>query len=147
MRYVDRPVRLVVVGEGTQRTVVERLAIQEGLADRVEFLGAANDETLLSLYAGALAVLYPPFDEDYGYVTIEAFLCAKPVLTAQDSGGTLEFVEDGINGRVLAAEPEPFGAAVNDLARDRAKASSLGDAGRERAKTITWDGVIQNLVG
>ena len=36
---------------------------------------------------------YAPFDEDYGYVTLEAFLARKPVITTTDAGGTLEFVE------------------------------------------------------
>ena len=54
-----------------------------------------DDEELLSLYRDALAVLYPPFDEDFGYVTLEAFLSRKPVITATDSGGPNEFVVDG----------------------------------------------------
>jgi glycosyltransferase involved in cell wall biosynthesis len=147
MRHVDSPLRLIVIGEGTRRDAVERLAVEEGVEHRVEFLGAVEDERLLSLYAGALAVLYPPFDEDYGYVTIEAFLCAKPLITAHDSGGPLEFVEDGVNGRVCVPEPEAFAEAINDLARNRARAASLGGAGLERARAITWDGVIQKLVG
>jgi glycosyltransferase involved in cell wall biosynthesis len=144
---VDRPVRLIVAGDGTQRTNVERLAEQVGVADRVKFLGAVEDEQLLALYANALAVVYAPFDEDFGYVTIEAFLARKPVLTCVDSGGTLEFVEDGVNGFVLPAEAEAIAAAINRLHHDRARAASLGDAGYTRAKTITWDGVIQKLVG
>jgi glycosyltransferase involved in cell wall biosynthesis len=49
---------------------------------------------------GLSAVLFAPYQEDYGYVTLEAFLSRKPVITARDSGGTLEFVEDGVNGYV-----------------------------------------------
>jgi glycosyltransferase involved in cell wall biosynthesis len=144
---VDRPVRLIVAGDGTQRANVERLAESTGVADRVKFLGAVEDEQLLALYANALAVVYAPFDEDFGYVTIEAFLARKPVLTCVDSGGTLEFVEDGVNGCVLPADAEALATAINSLHHDRARAASLGDAGYARAKTITWDGVIQKLVG
>ena len=42
-----------------------------------------------------LAVLYPPVDEDYGYVTLEGMLSSKPVVTCTDSGGPLEFIADG----------------------------------------------------
>src|SRR5574338_1694677 len=90
MPLVDRRIRLVVAGDGTQRANVERIAQETGVADRVSFLGAASDETLLDLYAGALGVLYPPFDEDFGYVTLEAFLARKPVITCTDSGGADE---------------------------------------------------------
>ncbi len=146
MRHVDTRIRLVVVGEGTERARVERVAAEEGVGDRVRFLGAVPDDELVALYAGALAVVYPPYDEDYGYVTLEAFLCAKPVITAIDSGGTREFVEDGVNGRVCHPEPEAIAAAINELASARAKAASLGEAGRARAQCVTWDGVIQKLI-
>lgn len=144
---VERPVRLIVAGDGTQRANVERLAETLGVADRVQFLGAVRDDQLLALYQGALAVAYAPFDEDFGYVTIEAFLARKPVLTCVDSGGTLEFVQDGVNGYVLPAEPEPIADAIARLHHDRRLAADLGDAGHARATTITWDGVIQKLVG
>jgi glycosyltransferase involved in cell wall biosynthesis len=53
---------------------------------------------------------------------------------------------DGINGLVRAPEPDAFADAINLLARDPRRAASLGDAGHERARTITWDGVIEKLV-
>lgn len=147
LRHVDPGVRLVVVGDGTQRENVERVAEQEGVRDRVVFLGAVGDEEVVGLYAGALGVVYTPFDEDYGYVTLEAFLSGKPVVTASDSGGVLEFVEHGVNGYVCTPDPGEVASAVNALAADRARAASLGAAGCERARLVTWDGVIEKLVG
>jgi len=88
-----------------------------------------------------------PFDEDYGYVTLEAFLAMKPVVTANDSGGTLEFVRDGENGFVCVPEPEPIGRAIAQLADNRNRARELGERGRARALEITWDGVVEQLVG
>jgi glycosyltransferase involved in cell wall biosynthesis len=146
MAQVDKPIRLVVAGEGTQRANVERAAVEAGVSDRVEFLGATDDERLLTLYREALAVLYPPYDEDFGYVTLEAFLSRKPVVTAVDSGGPNEFIVDGVNGFVRPPEPAAFADAINALARDKRRAASLGDAGYDRARTITWDGVIEKLV-
>ena len=146
MSRVDKPIRLVVAGDGTQRANVERMAAEAGLSDRVHFLGAVQDEQLLALYRDALAVLYPPYDEDFGYVTLEAFLSRKPVVTAVDSGGPNEFVVDGVNGFVRQPDAEAFADAINLLARDRGRAASLGAAGHERARMITWDGVIEKLV-
>ena len=90
--------------------------------------------------------MYTPFDEDYGYVTLEAFLAHKPVITATDAGGPLEFVEDGVNGFVCAPAPETVAAAINRLAHDRRLAASFGSSGFERVRAITWDGVISKLV-
>ncbi len=146
MARVDTPIRLVVAGDGTQRANVQRVAAEAGVGDRIDFLGTVEDEQLIALYRDTLAVLYPPYDEDFGYVTLEAFLARKPVITASDSGGPNEFVVDGVNGFVCAPEAEAFADAINTLARDTRRAASLGDAGYERARTITWDGVIEKLV-
>jgi glycosyltransferase involved in cell wall biosynthesis len=146
MRHVDRPIRLVMVGDGSQRARIEALIESLGVADRVELLGAVEEAALLRLYREALAVVYVPFDEDYGYVTLEAFLARKPVVTASDSGGPLEFVEEGVNGFACEPAVEAIAAAVNRLAADRALAARLGLAGFDRARTITWDGVIETLV-
>jgi glycosyltransferase involved in cell wall biosynthesis len=147
MQWVDSSVRLVVAGTGTQRTALEALAEKIGVSDRVTFRGALDDEDLITLYERALGVAYVPYDEDYGYVTLEAFLARRPVVTAVDSGGTLEFVEDGVNGLVCESEPEPLAASINRVAADRSLAPSLGAAGFERARQVTWDGVIDKLVG
>ncbi len=142
-----RSVRLVVAGEGPLRAALETRAAKAGVADRVTFAGAVDEDRLIELYANALAVAFPPFDEDYGYVTLEAFLAGKPVITTTDAGGPLEFVADGVNGSVVPPEPEAIGAAMARLASDRAQAARLGDAGHERASAITWDGVVERLIG
>jgi len=140
-------VRLVVVGDGSQRGALERVAADAGVAARVTFEGAPDDSRLAALYAGALAVIYTPFDEDYGYVTLEAFLARKPVITASDSGGTLEFVTHGDTGIVTDPDPLAIGTAVTQLANDRGLAAKLGNAGWARARNVTWDGVVERLVG
>ncbi len=147
MAHVPPPTRLVVVGEGSHRAQAEREAAEAGVTNRVVFAGSASGDELVKLYADALAVIYAPFDEDYGYVTLEAFLSGKPVITATDSGGTLEFVVDGENGFVCVPEPEAVGHAVTRLAADRQLAARLGRAGLARARTITWDGVVERLLG
>jgi len=147
MTMVDRPVELWLAGDGTQRANLEAFAAARGVSDRVRFLGAISDDDLLALYAGALAVAYAPFDEDFGYVTLEAFLARKPVITASDSGGTLEFVVDGVNGAIVEPKPEPLAVAVNQYAASRPRAASHGDAGHARAAGVSWEGVIEKLVG
>ena len=147
MAHVSRPLRLVVVGEGPYRAAAEAAAAEAGVADRVTFAGRARGDELISLYADALAVVYAPYDEDYGYVTLEAFLSRKAVITARDSGGTLEFVRDGENGYVCDPEPASVGAAIQRLGDNRKLAATLGDAGFDAAREVTWDGVVERLVG
>ena len=146
MAMVDHGVRLVVAGHGTQRANVTARAETLGVSNRVHFAGAVDDQTLIELYAGALAVVFAPFDEDFGYVTLESFLAHKPVITATDAGGPLEFVEDGTNGAICEPTPAAIAAAIDRYAADRARAASHGDAGYERARLITWDGVVERLL-
>ena len=146
LAHTTRTVRLVVVGNGPLKPQLEALAHQLAVSDRVVFAGGVGDAELVDLYAGALAVVFPPYDEDYGYVTLEGFLARKPVVTTTDAGGPLEFVEHGVNGFVTDPEPAAIGQAIAALAGDRRRAASLGDAGHDRAKTISWEGVVERLV-
>ncbi|MBI3493730.1 MAG: glycosyltransferase family 4 protein [Acidobacteria bacterium] len=146
LAHVEPRVRLVVVGEGPLRPQLEETAALAGVAGRVTWTGAIDTRELVDLYAGALGVVFPPFDEDYGYVTLEAFLARKPVVTTTDAGGPLEFVEQGVTGVIADPTPESIGDAVNRLARDRRLAQSLGDAGFERVRSITWDDVVGRLM-
>ena len=144
--HVDRRLRLVIAGDGSARQRLEERIEQNGLRQRVTLLGRVSDEQIVDLYAGARGVLFAPYDEDYGYVTLEAFLARKPVVTAADSGGTLEFVIDGTNGFVTAPSGEAIAEAINKLAGDTRLAASLGENGHDRARAVTWDGVVEKLV-
>jgi glycosyltransferase involved in cell wall biosynthesis len=142
-----RQVRLIVAGEGSHRPWLEDLAVKLDVADRVTFTGDIDDRQLAQLYANAFAVIFPPLDEDYGYVTLEAFLAHKPIVTTTDAGGPLEFVVDGVNGLIAEPDADALAASMARLADDHALARRLGDAGFERASLITWDGVVERLVG
>ena len=144
-RYVDRGARLVIAGRGPQQENLERQVERLGLSDRIRFTGFVPEEDLLSLYADAFAVVYAPVDEDYGYVTVEAFLSGKPVVTCKDSGGTLEFVEEGVTGFVVDPEARALAGALNRLYLDRRLAREMGAAGRPRVAGIGWDAVIDAL--
>jgi glycosyltransferase involved in cell wall biosynthesis len=143
----DTGVRLVVAGDGPERGPLESLAAGLGVANRVTFTGEIDDRDLVALYADACAVVFPPYDEDYGYVTLEAFLSRKPVVTTTDAGGPLEFVQDGVSGIVAAPVADSLAAAIARVAGDHRLARRLGDAGFEIASRISWDGVVERLVG
>lgn len=147
MSHTTSSVSLMVVGDGSQRRELEAIVAEAGTSGRVTFVGAPQDDRLAQLYAGALGVIYTPYDEDYGYVTLESFLAHKPVITAHDSGGTLEFVTSEENGLVTPPEPAAIAAAIDRLAADKTLAARLGEAGWSRARAVTWDGVVEQLVG
>jgi len=146
LAHTDRRLKLVIVGEGPLRSELEQLASTTGVGDRVTFTGGIDEATLVGLYAGAAAVVFPPVDEDYGYITLEAFLSRKPVVTTADAGGPLEFVTDGETGLVASADPGSLGAAMTRVASDARRAAAMGDAGYERVRGISWDAAIDRLM-
>ncbi|MFM7718114.1 MAG: glycosyltransferase family 4 protein, partial [Actinomycetota bacterium] len=121
MRHVRSGVRLVLAGSGPEEPALRALVERLGVGDRVAFEGRVDDARLHELYGTALAVHYGPYDEDYGYVTLEGFAARRPVVTTADAGGPLEFVEDGTTGLVTAPEPRAIAEAFDRLHADRAR--------------------------
>ena len=78
----------------------------------MQFVGRLSDQEMIDHLARCRAVVFPPFNEDYGFVTVEAFMCGKPVITCTDSGGPSELVRDGENGYVT--DPDAGGAGGGD---------------------------------
>jgi glycosyltransferase involved in cell wall biosynthesis len=148
MRHVTSDVRLVLVGRGPDEPELRAQAERLGLGDRVVFEIGVSDERLLSLYREALGVYFGPFDEDYGYVTIEGFSASRPVVTLSDSGGPLEFVRDDETGLVRPPEPTAIAEAFDRLARDRAGAERMGAAGHTlvRAEVPRWPDIVARLL-
>jgi glycosyltransferase involved in cell wall biosynthesis len=148
MRFVKSGVRLVLVGSGPDEPMLREIVKKHGLGDRVTFEIGVSDERLHELYLNALAVHYGPFDEDYGYVTIEGFAARRPVVTTTDSGGPLEFVTDGETGLVTQPEPHAIADALDRLYGDRQLARRLGEAGNEklRATVPGWPDVVARLL-
>ncbi len=138
--------RLRLAGKGPLEGDLRRLAREAGVGDRVDFLGFVPDQDLLALYAGCRASLYLPQDEDYGYVTVESLLSRKPVITASDAGGPLEFVDDGVEGMVRPPEPEALAEAIDTLfSAPETRLREMGEAGHERVAGINWDTVLDRL--
>ena len=130
-----------------ERKCVE-IARARGVSSRVEWLGTVSNETKRDLYARCIGVLFPPVDEDYGYITLEAMLARKPVITCRDSGGPLEFVAHRQTGLVADPQPEALAAAMDELWADREKAAQWGEAGRQRYDDlgIGWNRVLEQLL-
>jgi glycosyltransferase involved in cell wall biosynthesis len=146
MKRVRSGARLKIAGDGPLREELRKQIVGQGVEDRVELLGFVSADELVDLYAGCRAAYYAPLNEDYGYVTVEAFLSRKPVVTTTDAGGPLEFVTDGETGLVADPTPESVADAIDRLwALPRPTLAAMGDAGRARVADISWERVVDAL--
>jgi glycosyltransferase involved in cell wall biosynthesis len=122
---------LVWVGNAVDLGYLLRLQKQAKALD-VDFRPRVRvtDEELLDLLNRALALLYAPRLEPFGYAPLEANACGLPVIAVAE-GGVRETVRDGRNGLVVPPEPEAMARAVERLRDDPGYARTLGDQGRE----------------
>jgi len=146
MQFVSASFKAVIVGDGSLRAEHETLTRRLGLQDRILFAGAIPRAALLDYYSRAGAIFYGPFDEDYGYVTIEAFCSRKPVITCHDSGSTLEFVDPG-TGWIAGPDPKSVAACIEDALSRKKEAKLRGEAGYEKIAYINWNYVLDHLLG
>ncbi len=145
------PVRVKFSGNADSPPYGKRLREQAralGVEQRVEWLGFISEEQKREAYAHARAVIFPPLDEDYGYISLEAMLAEKAVITCADSGGTLEFVRPGETGLVTAPEETALAQAMDALWQDPALAQEYGRAGRRHYDSLglSWPQVIKKLL-
>ncbi len=146
MAYVQSEAQCIIAGAGSDEGRLHALVRTLDLSHKIKFTGYVDDDQLVDLYANCFAVYYAPFDEDYGYVTLEAFLAQKPVITTPDSGGVLEFVEDGQNGCVSRRnQPRDIAACIDRLYGRADLCRKMGTRGYDRIQSIRWDDVIAAL--
>jgi glycosyltransferase involved in cell wall biosynthesis len=138
-------IRAVIAGDGDQRDALQALIGRLGLEDRVTLAGRITDPELLEHLARCRVVCFPPFDEDYGFVTAEAFASAKAVITCRDSGGPAELVEDGVTGIVTEPTPAALAAALRRVMDDRTLAERMGKGAHAAGAKLNWTDAVRQL--
>ena len=139
MKHVKSDVKLFIAGTGPEKEKLEKLAKGD---ERIHFLGFVLDE----YYANSLVIPYFPQQEDYGLITVEAMMHAKPVITTKDSGGPTEFVRDFETGFVVECSPRAIAEKIDYLAQHRDEACRMGKAAQKIVQQITWDNVTNILL-
>jgi len=141
----DVTARAVIAGEGEERNALEQLARGRGVVERVTFAGRISDDELLDHLARCRVVCFPPFEEDYGFVTAEAFASRKAVITCRDSGGPAELVEDGVNGLICDPTAPALASALRRLMDDQSAADRMGAAAYDSSTRLSWRDAVAQL--
>jgi glycosyltransferase involved in cell wall biosynthesis len=138
-------VHVVIAGEGEQDVALRAKCRDLGLDARVTFAGRISDDELVGHLARCRAVAFVPLQEDYGFVTAEAFAASKAVITASDSGGPAELVRDGETGRIVAPTADALARAIAEVMESEATAERWGQAARAVADGMRWADVAATL--
>jgi glycosyltransferase involved in cell wall biosynthesis len=152
MRYTKSKVKLILAGKGDSKQdeeIILRLIEKYNISDKVTYLSHFISEKEKSdLYANCLGVAFIPVDEDYGYITIEAFQSCKPVITCKDSGCPANFVKNGQCGYIVEPSAVEIAAKMDIMYQNSNLSKEMGQNAKLRLKEldINWDTVIMSLV-
>jgi len=126
------PSRLLMVGDGPDRSSAERLAFDRGIRERVHFLG--KQDSVSDILPLADLMIMPSEMESFGLAALEAMACRVPTIATR-VGGVPELIDDGVNGRLFAVGDvlAMAGAAIELLADER-RLESMREAGRKTAQ-------------
>ena len=148
--YLKTDAKVVLAGGGSEAELrhLRNLIRKHHLETRVKLAGFISEEEKINYYSNCFLVYFGAYDEDYGYITLEAFFSEKPVIIHEDSGGPLEFVEDRENGFVVRTDPRMIAEKVDYLYEHRDEAKRMGRKGRQSMdeKNLNWDYVIDQLL-
>jgi len=139
------PCRLALVGDGPEREATERLAVELGIDDAVEFMG--DQEYISEVLPAADVFLLPSQHESFGLSALEAMSCGVPVVGSR-IGGLPEVIVHEETG--FLCDPNDVScmtAIILGLFRDEALRQRIGRAGRERAVThFNRDRIVAHYV-
>jgi glycosyltransferase involved in cell wall biosynthesis len=127
----DVDATLCLVGDGPDRSRLERRAHELGIAKRCLFLGYQDD--VGAFYSAMDALVLPSANEGTPVSVIEALAAGRPAVATR-VGGVPDVVEDGVDGFLVdAGDTEGIAEWLATLARDPELRSTMGTRGRERA--------------
>jgi len=136
------PSRILLIGDGPDRSAAEFLAHRLGVSDRVHFLG--KQENVNQLLALADLMLMPSQMESFGLAALEAMACRVPAIGTR-VGGVPELIDDGSspdgsNGGVAngllfeVGDVEGMAAAGISLLKDPERLNTMATAARRTAQ-------------
>jgi L-malate glycosyltransferase len=134
----ERPARLVFIGDGPERGSTQQLAADEGVADRVLYLG--KQESVAEILACADLFLLPSDNEAFGLVALEAMACGVPVVASR-VGGIPELVTEP--GGLLRSVGDVDAMAEAGLhLLDDARWAEASAAARQQATRFSADIIV-----
>jgi N-acetyl-alpha-D-glucosaminyl L-malate synthase BshA len=133
-RVVEQvPARLVLVGDGPDRSAAEWLAHELQINDKIHFLG--KQERVNELLPLADLMIMPSQLESFGLAALEAMACRVPTI-ATNVGGVPELIDDGVNGLLFpVGDVENMAVGAIHLLRDRDRLEVMRDAARKTARS------------
>jgi L-malate glycosyltransferase len=126
------PARLMLIGDGPDRSVAEYLARENNVQDRIHFVG--KQDNVYELLPLADLMLMPSEMESFGLAALEAMACSVPTIATR-VGGVPELIQDGHNGLLFnVGDVESMSTAAIALLSNPSRLEAMAKAGRKTAQ-------------
>ncbi|MEY8785915.1 glycosyltransferase family 4 protein [Citrobacter freundii] len=138
---IDPSIKLVF--SGNPSSDLEKLIVQYGISERVNFLGFVSESDLPSLYKGSLGLVFPSLYEGFGLPVVEAMACGVPVLTSTTSS-----LPEVAGDAAILVDPVSVCAisdGITKLVNDTELREHLVHEGLLRAKKFSWKNVVNEI--
>lgn len=137
-----QPIRLVILGKGSEKSKLERLADKLGLSENIAFLGF--QENPYKYMKKASVFVLSSIQEGFGNVIVEAMTCGTPVVSTDCRSGPNEIIENGKNGILVSvSNPKALAEAVLNLLKNPLLRKKLSEEGKKRAQDFSVEKITK----
>lgn len=145
-KYPELPLKLLLVGGGTQESALKQLTSELGLETSTLFTGAIKHSAVPTYHNMLTVSVAISNRESFGVSVVESCACERAVVVS-DVGGLPEVVENGVSGIVVPPQnPQATANAIERLIFDENLRQQMGKAGRERVvRLYNWKDNVNQM--
>lgn len=146
LAQTSEDIRLVIVGEGQEKPLLEQQIEKLNLTERVEFKGYVEGEALRRLYMESDAFILPTREDCFGLVLLEAMCASLPVISSKYADGARDLIEEGKNGYIV--DPEDTDAFAKTIERifSEGRLAEMGSYSYQKAQEFSFSNVAEGCI-
>jgi glycosyltransferase involved in cell wall biosynthesis len=139
-KHPDKALKLMIVGDGSQKNALIQICEQHNIRDKVMFTGYIEKQNLPQYYNMLDVFVALSLSESFGVAVLEACSCSIPVVVS-NVGGLPEIVKDGVSGFIVQSENSlEASIAIETLMNNPELSKTLGENGRKRVEmNYNWE--------
>ena len=136
----------LVVGSGPEKSRLEALARQLGIAERVRFESPDTHDAVLARLRASRLLVFPSTREGFGVAVLEAAACGVPSLIVQHpNNAAVELVRHRENGLICNLHAQAMAAEIRGYLADEAIQARMSRIAQQRARVYTWDAYVNGM--
>ncbi len=138
-------IQLVLIGQGSERSNLEKYTQELSITERVRFIGEVNNQEVPKYLKAADCFCLPSLKEGFGIVILEAMAVGVPVIASQ-VGGIPDIVQNEKNGLLVPAKASyAISKAILELQKTPTLTQTLTQNALQTLKNYNWDTITEQL--